>query len=102
MLLRRINDRKLPPCKAFYAEQTTDSSIAIFKLLCQTVQTVEVWRSLVACFVRDEEAGGSNPLTSTIYLLLKLDILLKSLGYLSFIPSKNIPCIEPPTVKVSI
>lgn len=65
MLLRRINDRKLPPCKAFYAEQTTDSSIAIFKLLCQTVQTVEVWRSLVACFVRDEEAGGSNPLTST-------------------------------------
>jgi len=42
------------------------------------------------------------PLTSTIYLLLKLDILLKSLGYLSFIPSKNIPCIEPPTVKVSI
>ena len=65
MLLRKINDRKLPPCKAFCAEQTTDSSIAIFKLLCQTVQTVEVWRSLVACFVRDEEAGGSNPLTST-------------------------------------
>ena len=60
MLLRRINDRKLPPCKAFYAEQTTDSSIAIFKLLCQTVQTVEVWRSLVACFVRDEETGGSK------------------------------------------
>ena len=34
MLLRKINDRKLPPCKAFYAEQTTDSSIVIFKLLC--------------------------------------------------------------------
>jgi len=42
------------------------------------------------------------PLTSTIYLLPKWDRLLKSLGYLSFIPSKNIPCIEPPTVKVSI
>ena len=55
MLLRRINDRKLPPCKAFYAEQTTDSSIAIFKLLCKTLQTVEVWHSLVAYFVRDEE-----------------------------------------------
>jgi len=43
-----------------------------------------------------------DPLTSTIYLLPKWDRLLKSLGYLSFIPSKNIPCIEPPTVKVSI
>jgi len=42
------------------------------------------------------------PLTSILYLLPKLDRLLKSLGYLSFIPSKNIPCIEPPTVKVSI
>ena len=27
--------------------------------------SVEVWRRLVARFVRDEEAGGSNPLTST-------------------------------------
>ena len=34
MLLRRINDKKLPPCKAFYAEQTTDSSIAIFVIDC--------------------------------------------------------------------
>ena len=65
MLLRRINDKKLPPCKAFYAEQTTDSSIANFKLLCLTVERVEVWLGLVAYFVRDEEAGGSNPLTST-------------------------------------
>jgi hypothetical protein len=24
-----------------------------------------VWRSLVACFVRDEEAAGSNPVTPT-------------------------------------
>ena len=43
-----------------------------------------------------------NPLTSTIYLLPKWDRLLKSLGYLSLPSSKNIPCIEPPTVKVSI
>ena len=27
---------------------------------------VEVWRSLVARFVRDEEVAGSNPVTSTI------------------------------------
>ena len=26
----------------------------------------EVWRSLVARFVRDEEVAGSNPVTSTI------------------------------------
>ena len=42
------------------------------------------------------------PLTSTIHLLPKWDRLLKSLGYLSLSPSKNIPCIELPTVKVSI
>jgi hypothetical protein len=24
-----------------------------------------VWRSLVACFVRDEEVAGSNPVTPT-------------------------------------
>ena len=27
---------------------------------------IEVWRSLVARFVRDEEVAGSNPVTSTI------------------------------------
>ena len=27
----------------------------------------EVWRSLVARFVRDEEVAGSNPVTSTTY-----------------------------------
>ena len=28
-------------------------------------QALGVWRSLVACFVRDEEAAGSNPVTPT-------------------------------------
>ncbi len=32
--------------------------------LCWPVAT-GVWRSLVACFVRDEEAAGSNPVTPT-------------------------------------
>jgi len=42
------------------------------------------------------------PLTLILYLLPKWDRLLKSLGYLSLPSSKNIPCIEPPTVKVTI
>jgi len=42
------------------------------------------------------------PLTSILYLLPKWDRLLKSLGYLSLPSNKNIPCIEPPTVKVTI
>jgi len=42
------------------------------------------------------------PLTSPIHLLPEWVRLLKSLGYLSLPSSKNIPCIEPPTVKVSI
>ena len=42
------------------------------------------------------------PLTSILYLLPKWDRLLKSLGYLFLPSSKNIPCIEPPTVKMTI
>jgi hypothetical protein len=29
-----------------------------------------VWRSLVACFVRDEEVVGSNPATPTVFWLV--------------------------------
>ncbi len=46
-----------------------------------------VWRSLVACFVRDEEVVGSNPATPTIekpvqqYFLAQLDSLALRTGY---------------------
>ena len=35
------------------------------RLLSYASGYVGVWRSLVACFVRDEEVAGSNPVTPT-------------------------------------
>ncbi len=35
-------------------------------ILCNNIRAlIEVWLSLVERFVRDEEAAGSNPVTST-------------------------------------
>ena len=40
----------------------------IIKLSQEKDSIIEVWLSLVERFVRDEEAAGSNPVTSTIFL----------------------------------
>lgn len=46
---------------------------------------IEVWRSLVARFVRDEEVAGSNPVTSTTTQALKSVDSISLLRAFSFI-----------------
>ena len=68
--------QKKKPTKVFLSTNFTPNQHGkIFKnhftnqLLCAiilTVEIIEVWLSLVERFVRDEEAVGSNPVTSTI------------------------------------
>jgi hypothetical protein len=41
------------------------------------ISSAGVWRSLVARLVRDEEAGGSNPLTPTIRLRKSFGVILR-------------------------
>ena len=43
-----------------------------WQFCCHPQTYIEVWLSLVERFVRDEEAVGSNPVTSTKYHQIKL------------------------------